>query len=266
MKKALSMFIGVLVGASAFADARSLLVVEMSTPGPDTYADGTTPVLVGETYLLVHVAKDKEFGGLFMDGTLVDSKNNTIVFRWQTEVAGRCSLIPVQYPSDKYVEGSWVIVVLDTRKADGTVGGVMVAQGATVKTGVDSKASPNSATVLNAAPASPAGGAASLAAAGQVYVDALTPSPVITAVEPAGNTVNLRFKNIADNVSYKVESTADLSSGQWEMAAERIDKKTGTVLMGAGGVEELKSEFQVFGNNNVRFFRVMGPPVATAVK
>jgi len=264
MKKTLSMFIGVLMGASALTAAVPMWV-DMATPGPDTYADGT-PVLVGESYLLVHVAKDKEFGGLFMDGTLVDSKNNTIVFRWQTEAAGRCSLIPVQYAADKYVDGSWVIVVLDTRKVDGTVGGVMVAQGATVKTGVASQASPSSGTVLNAAPASPAGGAASLAAAGQVYVDALTPSPVITAVEPAGSTVNLRFKNIADNVSYKVESTADLSSGQWQTVAERIDKKTGTVLMGAGGVEELKSSINVSGNNNVRFFRVMGPPVATAVK
>ena len=268
MKKALSMVIGVLVGAVAFADTGRSLLVEMATPGIDTYADGTTPVLVGETYLLVYVAKDKEFGGLCMDGSLVDSVNNRIVVKTQTDVAGRCSLIPVQYPSDQYAEdGSWVIVVLDTRTADGTVGGLPVGAGVTLKTGLASKTSISSATLLTATSASASNGVSALATSNPVYADAaLTPSPVITAVEPVGETVNLRFKNISDNVSYTVKSTSDLSSGQWQTVAERIDKKTGTVLQGAGGVQELKSEFTVSGNNTVHFFKVMGPPTATLVK
>ena len=73
MKKTLSMVSGLLLALSVFGVEEGLkqLTLAISTPGPDTYADGT-PVLVGESYLLVYANQGATFQGLYMDGTLVD--------------------------------------------------------------------------------------------------------------------------------------------------------------------------------------------------
>ena len=130
MKKTLSLISGLLVAATMFgAEVKDQLTLAMSTPGPDTYADGS-PVLVGETYLLVYVKQGAVFGGVQTDGSLVDPLNNVIVTRGQAVEGAKCGYKAIQYPAATYPEGgSWVIVLLDTRKADGAVGGLIAAQG-----------------------------------------------------------------------------------------------------------------------------------------
>ena len=98
-------------------------------------------------------------------------------------------------------------------------------------------------------------------ASGPAYARAGTPPAVITALRPQGETLNLRFKNFANNVSYTVEGTEDLASGVWTPVVERIDANTRPVLAGADGAPELSADVPAAGNAAARFFRVVVPNV-----
>ena len=139
MKKALLVFSGLLVATTMFgAEVKDQRTLAMSTPGPDTYADGT-PVLVGETYLLVYVKQGQVFGGVYTDGSLVDPDNNVIATTGQAVEGAKCGYKAIQYSAATYPEGgAWVIVLLDTRKADGAIGGLVAAQGASAASGTAS--------------------------------------------------------------------------------------------------------------------------------
>ena len=257
MKKTLSMVSGLLLAASVFgADGLEQLTLSISTPGPDTYADGTQ-VLVGETYLLVYVKQGATFQGLFTDGTLVDPENNKIATKAFAVEGAKCGYTPIQYPAALFPEGgSWVIVLLDTRKADGMVGGLVAGVGSGAATGAASALS----TSLN----SVGGGAAGSGAAPTLNVSAPTlalantPQPEITAVLPkAGGAVDVRFKNISDKALYNVQSATDLA-GEWQTVATRVQASSQNIVQGANGAE-LPAAVQVPAADKVRFFKVVVP-------
>ena len=251
MKKTLSMVSGLLLAASAFGQSGlSQLTLAISTPGPDSYADGT-PVLVGERYLLVYVKQGATFQGLYMDGTLVDPENNKIATKAFAEEGSKCAYTPIQYPAELFPEGgSWVIVVLDTRMSDGAIGGLVAGLGAGVATGAASAGS----TDLNAVN----GGTAALSATAPTLALANTPAPEITAVQPKGDgSVGVRFKNFSDKALYNVQSVSDLA-GQWLPVAKRVQATAQNVVQGESGAE-LETTVHVLPSDKVRFFKVIVP-------
>ena len=247
MKKTLSLISGLLMAATMFgAEAQDQLTLAMSTPGPDTYADGT-PVLAGETYLLVYVKQGAVFGGVCTDGSLVDPVNNVIATTARAVVGAKCGYKAIQYPAATYPEGgSWVIVVLDTRKADGAVGGLIAAQGASAANGAASALS------LGAAGGAAASG---LSAAGPAPSPAGTPQPEIAAVQVGDGRVNLRIKNFSDKALYQVQSATSLNGG-WQTVASRVQATAQTVVQGESGAE-LPADVDVPAGDTVRFFKVI---------
>jgi hypothetical protein len=247
MKKTLSLISGLLVAATMFgAEVKDQLTLAMSTPGPDTYADGS-PVLAGETYLLVYVKQGAVFGGVQTDGSLVDPLNNVIVTSGQAVEGAKCGYKAIQYPAATYPEGgSWVIVVLDTRKSDGTLGGLVAAQGVSGANGAVSALS------LGAAGGTTAAG---LSAAGPAPSPAGTPPPVIAAVQAGGGSVSLSIKNFSDTAIYQVQSATSLNGG-WQTVASRVQATTQSIVQGDSGAE-LRTDFSVPPADTVRFFKVI---------
>ena len=90
-------------------------LISFSTPGIDTYADGTT-VLDGECYALVWTAKGASFA-LAADGT---AEGGEIVLVAPVAKGGRCPKIVFEIDADdlsgKYTGGSWSVYLLDTRR------------------------------------------------------------------------------------------------------------------------------------------------------
>lgn len=257
MKKTLSIVSVLLLGATAFSADLAQLTLSISTPGPDCYADGT-PVLAGETYLLVYVSQGAAFLGVRTDGTLVDAVNNRVVTKGAAVQGSKCGFKAIQYPADLYpAGGSWVIVLLDTRDASGAVGGLVAAQGASAA------AASGSSTTLNAVSGTAASGEGTsvLTAGALSQAPAGTPAPVISGVEPQGSSVNVRIKNFTDKALYEVQSTTDLASGAWQSASggkQRVQANAQTVVAGENGAE-LPVAVQVPANDSVRFFRVIVP-------
>jgi hypothetical protein len=264
MNKTLLLVSGLLLGMSAYASDLAQLTLAVSTEGPDTYADGQ-PLQVGETYLLVYVAKSAAFQGVYTDGSLVDPVNNKIAIKGFAVAGSKCGYTAIQYPADLYpADGSWVIVALDTRTAEGTVGGLVAGLGVSAKTAA---ASGNSTSLNSLNVASKNNGVPVLETALQSTALANIPVPQITAVVPRMNSgkVDVSFKNIKDNALYQVESTTDLSSGNWTPAAvsalgqapaTRVQATRATLAVGKGGAAELPVAVEVPQNDKVRYFRV----------
>ena len=125
MKKSVIAGIAGLACAAAFAGMDNVLVT-FSTPGIDTYADGSR-VEDGECYALVWTPSGSTFAGINADGTPVgDSK---IVIAAPVAKDGKCPVVTFQidegYAAANYPGGSWGVYLLDTRKfktaADGTI-------------------------------------------------------------------------------------------------------------------------------------------------
>ena len=252
MKKTLSLVSGLLLSVSAFGGlTQQTLTIE--TQGPDTYADGT-PVVVGETYLLVYSKEGASFQGLYMDGTLVDPENNKIATKAFAVEGARCGFKAIQYPVELFpAGGSWVIVVLDTRTANGGSGGLAAGLGASVTTGAASAES----TSLSALGSN---GSLALSVAAPTKAPADTPVPVITAVQPNSGAVDVRFKNFTDKALYEVQSTTDLA-GQWQTVGTRVQASTQAIVQGEDGAE-MPATVQVPASDTVRYFKVIVPNAA----
>lgn len=249
MKKALLVFSGLLVATTMFgAEVKDQRTLAMSTPGPDTYADGTS-VLVGETYLLVYVKQGQVFGGVYTDGSLVDPDNNVIATTGQAVEGAKCGYKAIQYSAATYPEGgAWVIVLLDTRKADGAIGGLVAAQGASAASGTASALSLG--TVGGTAAA---GGG--LSAAGSTSSPEGTPQPEIASMQAGNGRVNLRIKNVSDKALYQVQSATSLNDG-WQTEASRVQVSAQTLVQGESGAE-LPAAVEVPAGDTVRFFKVI---------
>jgi hypothetical protein len=247
----LSMVGGVMLAVSAFgADGLAQLTLSVSTPGPDTYADGTE-VLAGETYLLVYVKEGATFQGVYTDGALVDPVNNTVATRAHAVEGAKCGFTAIQYPATMFpAGGSWVIVLLDTRRSDGSVGGLVASHGVSAAVGAAAALS----TSLNAVE-----GAAGLSASGDAPSPVGTPVPVITAVRPGLDGVGVQFKNVSDGALYKIMSTTDLADANgWQAVAERVSVRDArNLVQGGSGMELQATVGKGIGVDKVRFFKVV---------
>lgn len=115
MKKSIALVLTVLSAGALFAGMDNV-VVQFSTVGPDTYADGA-PVKDGETYALVWTPTDSVFQGINADGTAAgDSK---VVLKAPYAKGGHCPNILFQvdegYAKANYPSGTWGVYLLDTR-------------------------------------------------------------------------------------------------------------------------------------------------------
>ncbi len=227
----------------------SQLTLSISTQGPDFYADNTA-VQVGEKYLLVYVSNGATFAGLNSDGTLVDAVGNQIVTDAVAVEGAKCGFKAIQYDPDMYLPGGdFIVVLLDTRDADGAVGG-LVAQIGTSE-GADA-ASENSITLNSISVAAKAGDDPAMVASTFALAPAGTQPPVITSLKGEGESVEIKVGNVRALTNYEVQSTTDLSAGNWEAVSG------GTRLqLSAEGGDEIPRTLAVPQDDKVRFFRVI---------
>lgn len=137
MKK-LAVSLAFALAAALFAQAGSQDDARLTfyTSGPDCYADGKTRVPDGEFYALVWVVNGKSFSGFKADGSLVDAVSNKVI--WEgAKASGGClgggDRFSLQVPANTVAGGSLMIVLLDTRMADGTLSTpVVLADGSKV--------------------------------------------------------------------------------------------------------------------------------------
>ena len=127
MKKVLVSAFAAAMSAAAFAGMNNVTIL-FSTPGPDTYSDGTR-VLDGERYALVWTPAGEEFGGINTDATAAGGAKVAVSAPVATGYPNtHCPNVLFQvdedYAAKNYQGGSWSVVLLDTRKfklnADGT--------------------------------------------------------------------------------------------------------------------------------------------------
>jgi hypothetical protein len=209
MKKLLFIFFSLTVAASVFgADSLSQLTMTISTPGPDCYKDGSR-VLDGETYLLVYLKTNAAFKGVLMNGSLADPVNNVIAATARA-LNGGCAFKAIQFSPNLFPStGKWLIALLDTRKADGTAGGLVVNSGAS---GVVSGPSATSPTVNDLLASSSSGSNLTLTSTVIAASVPGTPAPVITAIYPHGASITVSFNNLANGNNYYLQEVTGLDS------------------------------------------------------
>ena len=187
------------------------VVLTFSTPGPDTYADGTT-VLDGESYALVWTKTGATFGGIAADGKLL-SANDKIVLVAGVAEGGRCPTTVFEIEAADfaaYEGGSFALYLLDTRVKDAE-GNVSIA-------GVDAFTlnAPKSVNAIGAATAATSAASSStstsslnLASASAVALAAVgvhskIDVPTITALKIEGETVSITVKDTSPTADYFV--------------------------------------------------------------
>ena len=193
-----------------FAAANDV-VLTFSTPGPDTYADGTT-VLDGESYALVWTKNGSTFGGIAADGKLLSANDKLVLVAGVAE-GGKCPTTVFEIEAADaaaYEGGSFALYLLDTRVKDDdgnvSVAGVnafaLVAPESVNAIGAASAtaavaSSSTSTSSLNLAPSS----AVALAAVGVLSkIDA----PTITAMKVDGDVVSITVKDTSPAADYFV--------------------------------------------------------------
>ena len=200
MKKILMMLAMAATGA-ALAGQDNLLAT-FSTKGPDCYADGTV-VKDGESYALVWTAKGKTFAGITVDGKAAGSQDdNRVLCVAPLAQGGRCPDVVVEVNklvADLYAgAGTFSLHLLDTRRADGTPGGV--------EAGVNGFGTAQAFT-LSASQQLQSGVAtnAALAATATVLPDSI-PQPKIKSIEVQDGIVRLTVARTSKFVRYGVSS------------------------------------------------------------
>ena len=203
MKKSLMVMLAVAVTSAALAGQDNLLAT-FSTKGPDCYADGTV-VKDGESYALVWTKAGAAFAGITVTGEAVgDQDLNRVLCIAPLAKDGRCPDVVVEVNklvADLYAgAGTFSLHLLDTRKADGTPGGVEAgvngfgaAQAFTLSAAeqLQSAAAPN----------------ATLAATATVLPDSI-PQPKIKSIEVKDGIVRLTVARTSKMVRYGVSSGA----------------------------------------------------------
>ena len=193
-----------------FAAANDV-VLTFSTPGPDTYADGST-VLDGESYALVWTKAGVTFGGISADGKLLSASDKIVLVAGVAE-GGKCPTTVFEIEAADfaaYEGGSFALYLLDTRMKDAE-GSVSVAGANALATtapeavnaiGLASTGSSTSSSSLIPQTSSlTAGSAIALAAVG---VHAKIDVPTITALKIEGETVSITVKDTSPTADYFV--------------------------------------------------------------
>ena len=199
----------ILGGSAAVND----VVVTFSTPGVDTYADGTR-VLDGECYALVYTPAGRTFAGFGADGRETDPETGRIVLCAPVAKDGRCPTIAFEIDAAlaaaSYPAGSWSVYLLDTRVyAGGAVRLAGTEKGrAKVVNGYGAVAAGTAAVTTAGAPAGIAA-AAALAADRTSSVPEDTPRPTITGIRVADGLVYITVKDTVPYLAYEAKEVGD---------------------------------------------------------
>lgn len=205
----------------AFADAANTLIT-FSTPGPDTYADGTT-VKDGEIYALVWSA-DGVFEGFTAEGNAADA-NDKVIFKSALAENGRCPLTLFQIDSKVAPQGGqYAVYLLDTRAGNGLVTGAAVAKtyakGASSTANIASLAEDKTVDA-EGNPVAVKSGSAALAG------DVAAIAPVIKGIKVDGANVKITVGNILPGLVYEVKGglkgDADLKGATAEEVGDDVE-------------------------------------------
>ena len=199
MKKINISMIAAMAACATFAAADDILVT-FSTPGPDTYADGST-VMDGEFYALCWSTNFPDFK-INTDGTAEGGK---VVLAAPIAKDGRCPTIvyevDAKLAASDYVGGEWAVYMLDTRDFEwDNVNSNLVARlsGGTSKVNTSGQVGP--------AVAGPAGSVANLygvtAQSSEVAADEETIKPEITSIRIVDGNVWVKAKNVAPYLAW----------------------------------------------------------------
>ena len=205
--------LGALVSAGAVA-AQNDLIIAFSTPGPDTYADGTT-VIDNECYALVWTPANADGAAIAADGTAANGAQ--IVLTAPVAKNGRCPNIVYRVDAarveSEFRKGSWSVYLLDTRKYDYDADGNATVTLAGFKADGTVRLVNASSRVGDVALTAKAGDNVSLAAAaatsaaGESLLPADAPRPKIVGIEVKGGNVYVTVENAAPYLAY------DLATG-----------------------------------------------------
>lgn len=214
MKKTMAFLVGALACTATFAGMNNLRIM-FSTPGPDTYADGTE-VKAGERYALVWRAQDETADfTIKANGTTSGGK---IILVYETREDGHCT--PVLFQADDgwmdnngYNKGEWSVYMLDTRLAKGGYAPLD-------KNGLPTVV--NASGLVKTAQSSedyalPAG---AFASADATAVPDGVGAPVVKAIEVKGAFVYVTVENTVPSLQYTLASGDEPGSLSPDAAAE----------------------------------------------
>ena len=211
MKKVLSTVCAAMAAVAVFA-GKDNVVITFSTPGPDSYSDGSG-VLPGECYALVWTPQGEAFAGINGDGTAAGGSK--IVVAAPVAKDGKCPLVFFEVDEDyvaaNYPDGTWSVVLLDTRVFSLGADGKPIVDSATGLRQVASVGNSNavngfgvvgSAKTVKGGTVESTGGVA--AEAGSVASD--TPAPVVKGLEFHGDNVYITISSTKPSCKYSLAS------------------------------------------------------------
>lgn len=255
MKKLIMMVAGAMATVFAFAAEQNDVRVTFWSKGPDQYKDGST-VVDGELYALVWTKAGASFAGFKADGSLVDDANSQVVAAGPWAKGGRCKPIlhlVAAAQASAFARGTYDLVFLDTRNADGTVSAPERDEEGSVKLSVV-----NGCTSVASATGA-AEGSASMSAAGGIVIETASavptgvPQPEITGLEMVNvngeQMMKLTVKNTVPFLRYK-GAEVDLSAD-----AESAGQDGGVPANGASSVDQ-EVEVLVPAKGKQGFFKV----------
>lgn len=221
-----------LAASLAFADAANVCIT-FHTKGPDCYADGT-PAVEKEWYALVWLAPGATFGGVTTQLEAV-SADNKVLLAAPLATGGEnscCPLVMWQIDSAKAEEeGSYTVVMLDTRGSDGKAAAStdagkpkVVYASASTEASVAATKKGSSAAV---ATSSETTGATVTKSTGSVGAE----KPQITAFEIVGGNAVIAVSGMVPGLTYKVMSGSEL--GNLKTSKFEVPKSSGQVIVPA---------------------------------
>ena len=209
--------------------AQNDLRLVFETKGPDTYKDAT-PVLDGEFYALVWVKSGAAFAGFNADATLVDAAANELVAAVPFAQGGRLPPTKKQLAAEaasRYASGSFELILLDTRTADGTLAAPgQDANGRPFPAKVNGYSTLAAQTAASAAYSAALGIDVPIRIAAASAVPEGTPQPVITKVAmrqgPNGQEMVITVKGTVPYLDYTAAG-ADGSAVPASVATGKAD-------------------------------------------
>lgn len=241
--------LSLLIGATAVATsalATTPTWIEVSTEGPDKYADGTV-VQDNEVYALIWVKSGATFEGLNADGTVVNADTSKVIWLLPRAKNGCCKEILCTLKdedADLASEGSFALYLLDTRtRASAGAEETVSADGTVVAVNTYDKISALSAaaTTIKVAQNSVSGEGAVVTA-----VPADAPQPVVSGIYPVNGKVIITVANTVPYLQYGVSAGPTPSNLTKNTLVDGVNGKTG------GEIELLVDDPQ-----ENRFFKVI---------
>lgn len=212
MKKSMIAILAGLVSAATFAASPNDVVLAFSTPGPDTYKDGTT-VVDGECYAVVWTRDGATFAGIDANGKAI-GEDNKVVLKAALAKDGKCPSVVFRIPADYVVDGvtvrdltatdgTWSVYLLDTRRFVADENGIITSELASVGGGnaVSDYGLAGSAANLGSATAGSA-----VAAATQSEVPAGASDLVVSDIKFVGDNVHITVTGSLSSLAYELKS------------------------------------------------------------